>query len=179
MIKLNLGSGQRPFSKDWTNVDVRDQGYKVDVLTDIRDLSMFEDNSVDIICLHHVVEHIDIGELESYISEWYRVLKVGGRLDIFVPNIPKLFEAWYRKEISTYILNVNIYGAYQGFPGDLHRWGYNEEELLERVSCINPETLEPKFKWSKAYYWNGKPEEDYLGADIAQDWWILGVTFLK
>ena len=33
MVKLNLGSGQRPFKSPWLNVDIRDQGYPVDVLT--------------------------------------------------------------------------------------------------------------------------------------------------
>ena len=179
MIKLNLGSGQRPFSAPWLNVDVRSQGYPVDILTDIKDLSMFEDGTVDQIVLHHVVEHLDIGTLEEYVSEWYRVLKIGGKVAIFVPHIPKLFDAWKQKKISTYILNVNIYGAYQGFPGDLHRWGYDEQELVDRMGCVNPETNKPKFKWSEIYYWNGLPKEDYLGADIAQDWWILSMEFIK
>ena len=92
-IFLNIGSGQRNFQKPWINIDCRDQGYPVDILTDVKDLSMFADNSVDIIVAHHLLEHIDIGELEQYIAEWYRVLKSGGKLDIFVPHITKLFEA--------------------------------------------------------------------------------------
>ena len=178
-LKLNLGSGQRNFQKPWINIDCRDQGYPVDILTDVKDLSMFADNSVDIIVAHHLLEHIDIGELEQYIAEWYRVLKSGGKLDIFVPHITKLFEAWKNKKIDTYIRNVNIFGAYQGFSTDLHRWGYDEQELAERVSCINPETKEPKFKWDEIYYWNGLPKSDYIGASIASDWWILGLTFVK
>ena len=88
-ILINAGSGQRPFLKPWINIDCRDQGYPVDILTDVKDLSMFADNSVDIIVAHHLLEHIDIGELEQYIAEWYRVLKSGGKLDIFVPHITK------------------------------------------------------------------------------------------
>lgn len=181
MIRLNLGSGQRPFGEDWINVDVRKQGYQVDILSDIGDLPMFKDESVDLICLHHVVEHIDIGELEKYISEWYRILKPGGEIAVFVPDITKIFLKWSQGKISTYIRNVNIYGAYQGFFGDLHRWGYDHVELLSRMSALNEQTGEVKFKWSTVKVFD--PEllktDLYKGADIAIDWWILGLVFKK
>ncbi len=64
-MRLNLASGQRPFQKPWVNVDIKDQGYAIDIVTDIKDLHMIESESVDVIVLHHVVEHIAIHELES------------------------------------------------------------------------------------------------------------------
>lgn len=181
MIKLNLGSGQRPFGEGWLNIDIREQGYKVDLISDIGSLPMFNDNSVDVICLHHVIEHIDIGELEGYITEWYRLLKPGGELSVFVPDISRIFAAWGQGRINTYIRNVNIYGAYQGYLSDLHRWGYDSAELIDRISCVNPETKQPKFNWSMISSWN--PDMInlplYQGADIAWDWYILGKVFVK
>ena len=38
MIQINLASGQRPFPKPWINIDIKDQGYPVDILTDDKDL---------------------------------------------------------------------------------------------------------------------------------------------
>jgi predicted SAM-dependent methyltransferase len=88
MIQINLASGQRPFEKPWVNVDLIDQGYPIDIITDAKDLSMFEADTVDMIVAHHLVEHIAIHDLEAYVTEWWRVLKPGGILSIFVPNIP-------------------------------------------------------------------------------------------
>lgn len=178
MIQLNLASGQRPFKKPWVNIDIKDQGYPIDIITDIKELSMFEDNSVDIIVLHHVVEHIAIHELESYVSEWYRVLKKGGKMAVFVPNLKEINRAWQENRISTFIHNVNTYGAYQDSIHDLHKWGYDQTELVNRLSCRNEQTGEIKFNWDRIQ----SPEYNsplYQGAEIARDWWILESEFVK
>ena len=176
MKKLNLASGQRPFKKPWVNVDIKEQGYPVDILTDIKDLSMIPDESVDVIVLHHVVEHIAIHELSGYIREWRRVLKVGGRLAVFVPDLKKLDRSWLEGTITTFIHNVNTYGAFQNSIHDLHKWGYDEQELRDRISGKSDSGVE--FEWGII---RGVPTSDvaYAGADLAIDWWILSLEFVK
>ena len=51
---------------------------------------MFEDDSVEVIYCSHVLEYFDRGEACNVISEWRRVLKVGGVLRIAVPNFSAL-----------------------------------------------------------------------------------------
>lgn len=180
IVRLNLGSGQRPF-KNFINVDSREQGYKVDILTDVKSLPMFQDNSVDLIIAHHLFEHIRLNDQEQYVTEWYRVLKPGGTLAIFVPNLRALATKWLRGEIENFIFFVNCYGAYQGFEDDTHKWGYDEKELARRVSLFNEETKVAKIKWESITHW--KPEdaldELYADAEISWDWWILGIKFRK
>ena len=131
MHKINLASGQRPFPKPWINVDLIEQfdgegkQYELDIKTDAKDLHMFDDNSVDIIVAHHLVEHIALHDVHSYVSEWYRVLRPGGILAVFVPNLREINRAWLEGRIDTYIHNVNTYGAYQGHVEYLHKWGYD------------------------------------------------------
>lgn len=182
MIKINLASGQRPFGNGWKNVDLIEQNdsngnkYQLDIQTDAKDLHMFEDNSVDIIVAHHLVEHIAIHDLEAYVTEWRRVLKPGGILAVFVPNIRELDKAWLEGRIPTFIHNVNTYGAYQGHVEDLHKWAYDEPELVDRLSGWDGNNR--KFPWSHARtYQPNNPL--YQGADIAQDWWILSMEFIK
>jgi predicted SAM-dependent methyltransferase len=170
MIKINLASGQRPFKKPWTNIDLIDQGYPVDILTDAKDLNMFADESVDIIVAHHLVEHIAIHELNDYLKEWRRVLKKGGILAVFVPDLRALDKAWLAGEINTYIHNVNTYGAWQGHISDLHKWGYDDAELTERFTT--------EFQWAEVRGFNGG-NAIYEGSNIAQDWWILSKEFVK
>lgn len=134
MTKLNLASGQRPFPKPWVNVDIRDQGYPVDILADIRKLSMIEDNSVDAIVLSHAVEHIQLNDLLDAAKEWHRVLKVGGKMLVAVPNLKELAKAWIDGKIDNFIFLVNTYGAYQGYVEDMHKWGFNFNELRDRLS---------------------------------------------
>lgn len=174
-MKLNLASGQRPFKKPWVNIDIKEQGYPVDILTDIKDLSMIEDGSVDVVVLHHVVEHIAIHELSAYITEWRRVLKSGGRLAVFVPNLREINRGWLEGKIDTFIHNVNTYGAYQDSIHDLHKWGYDEKELRDRMSGVSGDNTE--FQWSETR--RVDPSDTiYTGADLAFDWWILDMEFI-
>lgn len=173
--KINLASGQRPFKEGWTNLDIRDQGYAVDILSDMRSLPMIPDNSVDVLVCQHGVEHLDMSEVGSTAREWHRVLKSGGKLVVCVPNIKELIKAWLDGRIDDYIFNVNVYGAYQGHLEDLHRWSYYYEYLVSQMS-------QEGVDWSQV-----KPFQDldrilnpiYLGADISFDWWILSVEFTK
>jgi predicted SAM-dependent methyltransferase len=177
MIQINLASGQRPFEKPWVNVDLIDQGYPIDIITDAKDLSMFEADTVDMIVAHHLVEHIAIHDLEAYVTEWWRVLKPGGILSIFVPNMREIAKAWLEGKdgFSTYLHNVNTYGAWQGHIADLHKWGYDERELIDRICSWDGK--EKKFNWHDQPYNPSNPL--YRGANIAQDWWILSREFVK
>jgi len=180
-MKLNLASGQRPFKEPWINVDIKDQGYKVDLIADIKDMPTIKDESVDIAILHHVVEHIPIHEMNAYITEWQRILKKDGRLSVFVPNLRAIDKAWLEGQISTYIHNVNTFGAYQTGVEDLHKWGYDKEELISRM-CGEDNVGNKAFTWSAIKDLDPLScRHNYLydGADMAFDWWILAVEFVK
>lgn len=174
-MRINLASGQRPF-KGWTNIDAKDQGYQVDIVTDAKDLNMINDASVDIIVAHHLVEHIAIHDLNTYLKEWQRVLKKGGILSIHVPNLKELDRAWLEGKIDTYIHNVNTYGAYQDSIHDLHKWGYDEQELRDRLSGWTGEKNE--IEWGEIRPYN-RDNPLYEGAEISTDWWILNLEFVK
>lgn len=182
MKKINLASGQRPFPAPWINVDLIKQfdgegkQYALDIQTDASDLHMFDSDSVDIIVAHHLVEHIALHDISRFVSEWHRVLSPGGLLVVYVPNLKALDQAWIEGRIDTYIHNVNTYGAYQGHTEDLHKWGYDENELRDRLSGWDGNNR--SIGWSKM----GTPNYNdprYQGADIARDWWILEMEFTK
>lgn len=179
MIRLNLASGQRPFLKPWVNIDIKEQGYPVDILTDVNNLHMIEDESVDVIVAHHLVEHIAIHELDSYITEWRRVLKKDGSLAVFVPDIRELDRAWLEGRISTFIHNVNTYGAYQDSIHDLHKWGYDQKELNDRISGWDGNSN--KFDWKAESLDINKYRSlpIFEGSDCCFDWWILSRMYVK
>lgn len=173
-MKINLASGQRPFKKPWVNIDIRNQGYAIDIEADIRNLNMFDDNSCDILVAHHVVEHFDMSEVGNIAKEWYRVLKPNGVLAVCVPNNEEIIKAWQEKRIDDYIFNVNMYGAYQGHLEDLHRWSYHYEYLKEQMGgdalWSRVRKLDPSVQQS---------DSRYNGADISYDFWILAMEFTK
>ncbi len=169
--RLNIGSGQRRFEgHGWINVDcVSRPGQVPDLLLDVgRDPLPYDDDSMDFVVLHQVYEHFGLGEGHALIRECHRVLKQGGSLIVTVPNMEALAHRWLQNDLEDYLYFVNVYGAYQGEPGDRHAWGYHHESLWK--------DLDRAAKWIglKKFDWRPIP-----GADISRDWWILGMECIK
>lgn len=87
-IKLNLGSGNSPLS-DYVNVDLAPErgGVTPDLVCDIKQLTAFNNDTVDEILSIHVVEHFWRWEVVDILKEWVRVLKPGGKLILETPNL--------------------------------------------------------------------------------------------
>lgn len=172
MIGLNVGSGQRPFKTtpevEWVNVDkISRPGMEPDLICDGGDLWEQESDSVDYFVLHHVLEHFGCGEGTVLGVEAHRVLKPNGSLLVFVPNMRALAERWLEGRLSTQIYMTNVYGAYMGHEEDRHKWGFDPDHLFEFLSRTPWRSIS-LFDW-----------RDIPGADIARDWWILGMECIK
>jgi hypothetical protein len=83
-MKINLGSGYKRID-GFLNID-DDPLVKPDFLCNIEKEKLpLEDNSVDEIRAHHILEHIGSGFI-GLMQELYRVAKHGAILDIIVPH---------------------------------------------------------------------------------------------
>ena len=172
-LGLNIGSGQRPFTTtpeiEWINIDrVAHEGMPPpDLEWDGANL-LYAAGVVDYFVLHHVLEHFGCGEGAGLIREAHRVLKPGGSLLIFVPDLRALAERWLAGGLTTQIYATNLYGAYMGYEEDRHKWGFDGASLEE--------FLKASAEWSevKPFDWRPIP-----GTDIARDFWILGMECVK
>lgn len=170
MIGINAGSDQRPFDKafGWVNIDSNPK-WNPDIVANWNDLSIFHNGTVDLVVSHHSLEHAGCGEADDFIHEAYRVLKPGGSLLVFVPDMRKLAEMWLRGELTEQIYMTNVYGAYMGDEADRHKWGTSFVGLgqyLERLAS---------WRAVSAFDWRAIP-----GADIARDdRWITGMECIK
>lgn len=177
---VNCGSGQRPFKTArtpegvwrWQNVDrvSRPPDQIPDLICDVgREYLPYRDGSVDTVVFHHVLEHFGCGEADEALRDAWRVLRPGGSLLVFVPDMRRLAGRWLNGEIDDYTFMVNAYGAYQGEEGDRHRWGFSGGSLFTYLHSVLPEGAQPK-----VYNWRDIP-----GADIARDWWIAAAEYNK
>jgi len=113
-VWLNLGSGSTRY-EGWLNVDVRSE-VNPDHVADVVDLP-FRDESVDLIYASHILEHMkDCRPLE----EWHRVLKIGGRLIVAVPDILQaaaFLDAgiWDAKYFQANVYGSQVYGHDQKY----------------------------------------------------------------
>ncbi len=174
-IGLNSGSDQRRFETTsactWVNIVCasRPPDQVPDVVCDVgREPLLYPDNSIDFVVLHQVYEHFGLGEGYSVIREANRVLRPSGSLILTVPDMRRLAERWLTGQIEDYIYFVNVYGAFQGLDGDRHRWGYSIPSLYLDLQKSAAWTHIIRFNW-----------RDIPGANIARDWWILGMEAVK
>ena len=162
-MRINLGSGQK-YLDGYVNVDISDDhGHKVDVIADVTEPLPFDDNSADVIIAEHILEHVYLHKQEATLRDWFRVLKPGGRLIISVPNQRELAQAYLDGRINFFIYAVNKFGPYNGNDNDFHKWGFDEQELRERLGAI---------EWREIKQFNGNEP-------LAMDWWILALEAIK
>lgn len=172
-LKINLGSGQRKFGEGWTNVDCQEK-WKPDVLAHGDSMPMFADGSASMIVAHHVIEHVGLGEFDQTLRECWRVLEPGGSLIVTTPDMDALTRAYVRRVMPSgapfedYLFCVNLYGAYIEDEADRHKWLYNARSLSAAVYRLQLFNLVKTFDWRQLD-----------GADIARDWWILGIEAVK
>ena len=166
---LNLGSGQRPFKPPWVNWDIQIEKWKKFTADAgcIWQAPWELGRKYDIICLHHVLEHFGCGEADGLIQQCYDQLKDDGSLLVMVPDLRELAKRWLVGQLDTQLYVTQLYGAYMGDEADRHRWGYDFESLYGYLKRF-PFSVVTKFHW-----------REIPGADIARDWWILGMEAVK
>jgi predicted SAM-dependent methyltransferase/2-polyprenyl-3-methyl-5-hydroxy-6-metoxy-1,4-benzoquinol methylase len=103
----------------------------------------FKAESVDEIYARHMLEHLTCKEAKRTLRHWLCVLKVGGRIDINVPDLEKHIKQLNMDGYSSYISNVtnkehamaSIYG-WENDEYDIHKWGYMFETLCGLLNKI-------------------------------------------
>ena len=143
MLKLNLGCGKIS-KKGYVNIDMNDFP-NVDRVLDIRKLD-YPNESVDIVRMNYVLEHLTYKESRKVLEDIFRILKRGGKLEIACPDLEKscrkFLEAKDRK--WTYWL-YNIYGA-QRWEGDVHKSGYTFDflkKILKEIGFVEIKDISP------------------------------------
>ena len=144
-IRLNLGCGDLKID-NYINIDLYNP--TADIKADVRNLSSFQDGSVDEILAIHVFEHLSPFDAVPTLQEWFRVLKSGGNLFIEVPDILQLCKHFEeRDKAGRYELLNCIYGTTQLPRGHLFGW-YDEilKEHLAIAGFTNIKISTPQFK---------------------------------
>lgn len=166
-IRINLGSGQRPFGPGWINYDTQSR-WNPDICDDGANMPKhFAENSVETIVLHHVLEHFGCGEAAGLIDACCSVLAPGGSLIVCVPDLQQLIRGYITQKIDEQVFKTNLYGAYMGDPADRHAWAYSARTLTEFLQGDRPWDVR-QFDW-----------REIPGSAIARDWWILAQECVK
>lgn len=141
-----MGCGKRDFGPGWTNVDIATFPH-VHYVHDIATLPMFNDNSFDLIYSSHALGYFDRLEAVSVLTEWKRVLVVGGTLRVAVPDFEALVTAYKKYGLGPII--GPLFGRWQ--VGDeliYEKTTYDYQTLRELLESVGFKNVR-KYDWRK------------------------------
>jgi len=148
MLKLNLGCGSNKLS-GYVNIDSVKE-FSPDLVHDLSDPLPYQDLSVDEILAEDILEHLDKYARYFFCLEIVRVLKIGGKAVLQVPNFKKFMWQFFRMKFDDFVDNLfgeNMLGSkiYIGHFGN-HKWGYSPDSLKKFMSIfgIEAEKIEKK-----------------------------------
>ncbi len=124
-MKLHIGC-KGPKIDGFTRVDVTQWG-DVDIVTDAKDLSAIKDGEADEIYASHILEHFLARETADVLKEWCRVLRVGGKAHISVPDFDRL--------VDLYLASGRLFTQFQQ---DWNHGGQNYEKDVHLRSFTFP-----------------------------------------
>lgn len=162
MVNLNIGSGAKSEDPNWIGVDAFAEA---DVKALMWDLP-FEDESVDNIYCAQALEHISKFDVVPTLREWVRVLKIGGKIQIVVPDLEWCVWWWLRHQTVDWDLDI-LYGN-QKHEGEYHKTGYTPKILRDYIVIAG--SLDIK----RMEYWWGDEKITSLGPDDKMGYEVHG-----
>ncbi|MHB2167995.1 class I SAM-dependent methyltransferase [Alsobacter sp. R-9] len=133
-MKLYVGS--RDYKPDgYLTVDI-DPANAPDIVADIITLSPIQDVSCDEIVAGHVLEHIEWPDGFRAISQFARVLKIGGTLKIAVPDLSLLTRMVAAGTTPFHAVGLifGVGGRHNAF--EAHRYGYTADMMVDILRLL-------------------------------------------
>lgn len=133
-VLVHVGCGKTN-SPEFINVDARPLAHIHIVTDDITSLPDFNNGTVDLVYMCHVLEHIKRKDLKSVLSEMKRVLKDDGILRLSVPDLDKLIEVYNASDNDINAISHQLMGG-QDHEYNIHYSVFNHQRLTELLKEV-------------------------------------------
>lgn len=135
ILKLHLGCGTNKLA-GWVNIDSVKE-CQPDLIHDLSRPLPYPDLSIDEILAEDLLEHFDKYLRFIVFYNWTRLLKVGGKVTLQVPDFKKILFKYFKfgfDNFVDFIFGENMWRSqiYLGHFGN-HKWGYSEKSLRDFV----------------------------------------------
>ena len=147
---LNAGCGTH-YAAGWVNVDVwQDQDTNPDIIANRGEPYPFDDNTFDAVYLGHVLEHVEWGDVRSFLLDMNRVAKPGAPILAVGPDVYRTILRWKDgKEpwsmLESVLEHQNVYGGYKALSGETvteswvglgHHWNCHESRMFDVMQSV-------------------------------------------
>jgi hypothetical protein len=149
-VRLNLGCGDGKLP-GYVNIDAV-ASVAPDLVHDLAAPLPYADQSVDEVLASDLLEHFDKYQRWLVAHDWTRVLRVGGRLVVQVPDFARILRKvlWHGLAVGTdQIFGETLWRSttYLGHFG-CHKWGYTRHSLIAFVAVLGVEPTEVRRRGS-------------------------------
>ncbi|WP_343614680.1 methyltransferase domain-containing protein [Novosphingobium sp.] len=133
-MKLYVGA-QKYKPDGFKTVDI-DDTHSPDIVADVTNMPQIESNSADEVVAGHVLEHIDWPDSFKAIAEFTRVLKIGGKLRISIPDMSSLMRMVLSGDSVFHVMGL-IYGV-GGRENrfEQHRYGFTAGMIVDILESL-------------------------------------------
>lgn len=173
--RLYLGCGNK-YIETFVNIDIMKES-KADIISDVRTLKEFDNNSIDLIYSCHMIEHVSRHEYKSVLKRWYDVIKPGGKIRLALPDLFALSKYYVEHGNIDDVRGCMFGGQKNEF--DYHYFGHDFNSLKKDLEEIGFTNIK-KFDWQNVNYNIKDWSRDYLpkhyenGVMIPDEEWYRG-----
>jgi len=143
-VRVYLGCGERQIP-DFIHVDPTPYRH-IDHVAPIDRLTMFADESVDLIYASHVLEQFGRYDIFDVVSEWFRVLKTGGVLRLAGSDFSKAARYYADHGDIRDVIGLVVGG--QAGSEDFHKALFDEVNLGELLLDVGFASVD-RYDWRK------------------------------
>jgi predicted SAM-dependent methyltransferase len=126
-----------------------EKGPATDEIMDARKLT-YGDNTIEEIYSYDMIEHIPTKDVMVMFNEWYRVLKVGGRLEISTVDLEGICREFLAGTSEKRKALINHFYGSQSFDSDFHYTGFDFNILKDYLTQVGFKSVErevPSYQW--------------------------------
>ncbi len=131
---LEIGGGRRPVIETGLNIDTLDAP-EVDLLHVFPVPLPFGESVIDRIVTIAMLEHFNIREFRTIVGDFNRVLVPGGKLEISIPALDKIFHKFQEEGCTDKVLRY-LHGA-QRTETDIHLAVLSTERICHELRELN------------------------------------------
>lgn len=150
MKQLHIGPGRDKLPGQWDTLDIRPGST---FQADVEKVLPIADSTYDLVYASHIIEHVPWWKTVAVLQDWHRILKVGGRLEVWTVDAYKVAQRLIDIEDSdsTWIPDnwrrLNRGGnAYRWCAGRLFAYGANPGDPNWHKALFTPKHLRKCFE---------------------------------
>lgn len=138
LLWINVGCGWWRAPDPWINTDVwENDDTHPDIVVSAENPFPFPPKSVERAMLGHVLEHIPLPRVPTFLAELSDVLAPGAEVLVVCPDVYRTIRRWHDgAENWALVTSVLEHAAYPGttdWPEALHAWNCHEARLVEMM----------------------------------------------